>query len=141
MLKFTFFAVNPQRYEQLENRNCLGNTNIHSVTSDGTSDHSNCFRRCDENNNCGGFTFGTNTCFFKGQTCRSDLSDRNGVTLFVKQGCKLFNVISNLMLMYYRIRCVKRPKELCETTTVVIGTGIENYILATYILDHILHWK
>ena len=119
MLKFTFFAVNPQRYEKLENRNCLGNTNIQSVTSDGTSDHSNCFRRCDENNNCAGFAFGSNTCFLKGQTCRSDLSDRNGVTLFVKQGRKLFNVISNLMLMYYGIRCVNRPMELRETTTVV----------------------
>ena len=81
-----FFVVQ-YAYARFNRHDCLSGNDIHSITSDGSSDHNNCKEWCNNNVNCGGFGIYSTTCFFKSHACRSDLGGVHyGTTIFLKLG-------------------------------------------------------
>ena len=73
-------------YKAHVNKDCLVNNDIYSMSSDGTSDHTNCVDWCNNNNICRGFTTYSNTCFFKSQECGTFIENADNVVLYIKQG-------------------------------------------------------
>ena len=74
-------------YQKQEQHDCLVRNDLHSLESDRSSTHANCMDWCNINGKCGGFTVHATTCYFKGQTCSSDLSSVHyNTNLFLKEG-------------------------------------------------------
>ena len=73
------------------------NNDLHSMGSDGTSDHNNCKVWCNYNSNCGGFAVWRNTCFFKNNSCGNNINYAADANVYIKQG------IDVMSLNYYNI--------------------------------------
>ena len=73
-------------YEQHNNKDCLTKMDLHSMRSDGTSDHSSCRVWCNSNDNCEAFTVWSNSCSFKNRSCGNDIKNGSNNMLYIKQG-------------------------------------------------------
>ena len=69
----------------LENSECLFYNDLHSIGSDGTSDHGNCKKWWNNNDNCEGFTVYHGKCYFKSYECGNDIHNGRAV-LYTKRG-------------------------------------------------------
>ena len=58
-------------YKKYENSDCWGN-DLHSMQSDGTTDHTNCIQWCNSKSDCAGFAVRFNTCYLKNVLCGND---------------------------------------------------------------------
>ena len=67
------------------NKDCLYGNDIHSMDGDRANDHPACQDWCWANSNCGGFAVDAfNGCYFKNQSCSSDIINKGGVDLYLK---------------------------------------------------------
>ena len=85
MLKFIFSSVH-FNYTKHENSNCMIGHDLHAMTSDGTSDHDICMEWCNNNENCGSFTFWHGKCYFKRNNCKRNVLNNAEAVLYLKQG-------------------------------------------------------
>ena len=75
-----------------QNNDCLLINNLHSMGSDGTSDHNNCMDWCNYNSSCGGFSVMDKTCFFKNSSCGNNITYAANVNVYIKQGIQFMNL-------------------------------------------------
>ena len=80
-------SIEPCGYLKHEETGCLPWNDLHSMTSDGTTDHDNCMKWCNNNSECGGFVVNSqNTCYFKSLECENDIITNTNVVLYLKKG-------------------------------------------------------
>ena len=66
---------------------CSVQNSLHSLESDGTSNHENCEEWCNDNANCRNFRVYRNTCYFRSdESCYDDPQPTVEVVVFTKKG-------------------------------------------------------
>ena len=84
-----FLTAVALEYQKHENLDCLQRNDLHSLRSNGTTNHENCVEWCNNNNSsCAGFALHKlkNTCYFKSYDCENDLTNTDGTDLYLKRG-------------------------------------------------------